>query len=359
MQRMCKMSHSRSIQYKLILLGFYGGVATIVVQPAIAQDLTAKETNTSQVTNQVNVTSIAASTAVSTKANDLLLPAIKQPKYFIDVQQATYQARQIDLAKFCQNYPYNSKCQGANSSLETKPNDVSIPDSSDNSQNSKEPKSGWAIVPEISTLGLGGHVVREITPKFNARVGVNTFGQDININETEYEYKGNLNLFNVSTLLDVQPFKKSGFKLSAGLIFGNNNIQGTADVSERVANELGEVKIQGQTIDIRDLNIQDLASIDTDIEINEGLSPYLGIGGGNAVKAGKGLGFWWDLGVVFSGSPEAEVTSNFSTEIPAELRDEVVAAADEALKDEEKDLNEALDIMGIYPVLSLGLSYQF
>ncbi|NJR46614.1 MAG: hypothetical protein HC775_12990 [Hyellaceae cyanobacterium CSU_1_1] len=65
------------------------------------------------------------------------------------------------------------------------------------------------------------------------------------------------------------------------------------------------------------------------------------------------------MGVVFSGSPHAEVTSNFSTDIPAELRDEVVAAADEALKDEEKDLNEALDIMGIYPVLSFGLSYQF
>jgi hypothetical protein len=143
------------------------------------------------------------------------------------------------------------------------------------------------------------------------------------------------------------------------LVFGNNNIQGTADVSERVANELGVVKIGGQKIDIRDLNIENLASIDTDIEINEGVAPYLGIGGGNAVKPGKGVGFWWDLGVVFSGSPNAEVTSNFSTDIPAELRDEVVAAADEALKDEEKDLNEALDIMGIYPVLSLGLSYQF
>ncbi|MEN9566410.1 MAG: hypothetical protein RLZZ69_1606 [Cyanobacteriota bacterium] len=87
---MCGMSHLKLMQYKSILLGFCGGVATIVVQPAIAQDLTAKETNA----NQVNVASIAASTAVSTKANDLLLPAIKQPKYFIDVQQTTYQARQ-------------------------------------------------------------------------------------------------------------------------------------------------------------------------------------------------------------------------------------------------------------------------
>jgi hypothetical protein len=66
-----------------------------------------------------------------------------------------------------------------------------------------------------------------------------------------------------------------------------------------------------------------------------------------------------NLGVVFSGSPEATVTSNFSGEIPAELRDEVVAAADRTLENEEEDLNDELDLLGVYPVLSLGFSYQF
>jgi hypothetical protein len=269
--------------------------------------------------------------------------------------------RPLDLVQFCQNYPHNSKCSGGNpagepGTLENSPGKNPTPQAE---LNSSRKRSGWAIVPEVSTLGLGGHLVKKITPSLNGRLGINNYGRDINVNETEYDYKGNLNLFNISTLVDYQPFKNVGIRLSSGLVFGNNNIKGTADVSERVANELGEVTIGGQRIDIRDLNIENLASIDTDIEINEGVAPYLGIGGGNAVKPGKGVGFWWDLGVVFSGSPNAEVTSNFSTDIPAELRDEVVAAADEALKDEEKDLNEALDIMGIYPVLSLGLSYQF
>lgn len=296
--------------------------------------------------------------SVSTQDLDLLLlPSLSDKSDFDLIPVRKLAQRKLDLAQFCQNYPYNSQCSGKTQSNE--PTKEAQTATTLSVEQTSQSKSGWAVVPAVSTLGVGGNVVREITSKFNARVGVNAFGQDININETEYDYKGNLNLFNVSTLLDVQPFKQSGFRLSAGLIFGNNNIQGTADVSERVADELGEVKIGGQTIDIRDLNIEGLASIDTDIEINEGVSPYLGIGGGNAVKAGKGLGFWWDLGVVFSGSPEATVTSNFSTEIPAELRDEVVAAADEALKDEEKDLNQALDVMGVYPVLSFGLSYQF
>lgn len=332
----------------LVIKGFLGfclGLMSCVSQPVKAESV--KENRTPE--NLVNQATLAQSLLTS--------PSSEQIKSIIA-------QRQLDLSQFCQNYPHNSKCPGVNSSQE--------PGNLENAQNtpgvdpipqaevtSVQTKSGWAIVPEISTLGIGGHVVKRVTPSLNARLGINNFGRDINVNETEYDYKGNLNLFNVSTLVDYQPFKKVGLRLSGGLVFGNNNIQGTADVSERVADELGTVEIGGQNIDIRNLNIENLASIDTDIEINEGVSPYLGIGGGNAVKSGKGLGFWWDLGVVFSGSPHAEVTSNFSTDIPAELRDEVVAAADEALKDEEKDLNEALDIMGIYPVLSFGLSYQF
>lgn len=317
-------------------LGFCLGLMSCVPQPVIAESV--KENRTPK-----------------NLAQSLLTSPSSEPIKSIIAQ------RQLDLSQFCQNYPYNSKCSPVNptkepKNLENAPEIAPVPQAEITTE---QKKSGWAIVPEISTLGLGGHVVKRITPNLNAKLGVNNFGRDINVNETEYDYKGNLNLFNVSTLVDYQPFKNVGLRLSSGLVFGNNNIQGTADVSERVANELGTVEIGGQDIDIRDLNIENLASIDTDIEINEGVSPYLGIGGGNAVKPGKGFGFWWDLGVVFSGSPNAEVTSNFSTDIPAELREEVVAAADEALKDEEKDLNEALDIMGIYPVLSFGLSYQF
>ncbi|PSB11999.1 hypothetical protein C7B62_03695 [Pleurocapsa sp. CCALA 161] len=329
----------------IVIKGFFGfclGLISCVSQPVRAESVKENRTLEDRFDQATSAQSLLTS------------PSSEQIKSIIA-------QRQLDLSQFCQSYPHNSKCLGVNPAQEPRnlENASRVAPTPQAEVNTVQKKSGWAIVPEISTLGIGGHVVKRVTPNLNARLGINNFGRDINVNETEYEYKGNLNLFNVSTLVDYQPFKKVGLRLSGGLVFGNNNIQGTADVSERVANELGTVEIGGQDIDIRNLNIENLASIDTDIEINEGVSPYLGIGGGNAVKPGKGLGFWWDLGVVFSGSPHAEVTSNFSTDIPTELREEVVAAADEALKDEEKDLNEALDIMGIYPVLSFGLSYQF
>jgi hypothetical protein len=328
-------------------LGFGIGLISLVAQPAIAESVDENRTPTNRGTSsQLKPVSLSSESLLSfslIEQSEPTTPATNQ-----------LAKRQLDLAQFCQNYPYNSKCSGVTpssepGSIENSPTSIPVPQADENTSSRK--KSGWAIVPEVSTLGLGGHVVRKITPNVNARLGVNNFGRDINVNETDYEYKGNLNLFNVSTLVDYQPFKKVGIRLSSGLVFGNNNVQGTADISEQVAN--------GLNISIEDS--KNLASIDTNIEINEGVAPYLGIGGGNAVKPGKGLGFWWDLGVVFSGSPNAEVTSNFNfpETISQEVRERVIASTEESLKDEEKDLNEALDIMGIYPVLSLGLSYQF
>ena len=294
-------------------------------------------------------------TLISHRASDLLSPSPLFAEQLLPPFKLTQ--RELDLEKFCQNYPLNSRCSGVTPTDEERsPSEIPVPQvETDN----RPQKSGWAIVPEVSTLGLGGSIIRKITPNFNARVGVNAFGVGIDVTETDFDYEGDLNLFNVSTLIDIHPFKNSGFRLTGGLIIGNNNIEGTADVSERVADELGEVEVGGQTIDIRDLEIDNLATIDADIELYEGASPYIGIGGGNAVGEGKGLGFWWNLGVVFSGSPDADVSSNISADVPAELRQEVQEAADRELENEEEDLEDELDFLRVYPVVSLGLSYQF
>ncbi|MGL4882054.1 MAG: hypothetical protein ACRC8K_13460 [Waterburya sp.] len=307
----------------------------------------------SAIAQTVTTESLSTVDPVSTQAIDLLNSS-KQQKDFLNNPSTIYQLAQrpLDLAKFCQNYPYNSQC------TQTKP--VSAPekspkrseDSQDVSQ--EQPKSGWAIVPEISTLGLGGHVVRKITPQFNGRVGINAFSLGLDGIDTDIDYDADFNLFNVSTLVDFQPFKSSGFRVSGGLVFGNNNFEGTADISEQVVEELED------TIDTSNLeDVDGLATADADVDITNSVSPYLGIGGGNPVANGKGLGFWWNLGVIFGGSPDIEVTPNVSDQVPENEREEVEAAANQVVNDEEEEIEDVLDIVNIYPVLSLGLSYQF
>ena len=358
------MKNLKTIKTKSILLGSFvasWGLINLGNQPVSAEGIAPKQNSS----KKVSLTSSSIGKNVSTRATDLLLS--NSHKSSADNLLTTDQLaqRELDLTTFCQNYPYNSRCKeirpsNAPGSIERSPIPVPVPSPANSSQDSSSrQKSGWAIAPEASTLGFGGHIVRKITPNFNARVGVNAFGFGIDIEETDLDFEGDLNLFNVSSIIDLHPFKRSGFRISGGLIFGDNNFDGTADISEEVAEELGEVEIEGQSINVSDLGINELATLDADIEINNNVAPYIGIGGGNPVGEGKGLGFWWNLGVVLGGSPEVELDSNVSEETPEAIREDVEEAADNILQEEEEELEDELDFINIYPVVSLGLSYQF
>jgi hypothetical protein len=258
-----------------------------------------------------------------------------------------YQLAQVirDLEKFCTNYPYNSQCRDRpqpGTEVETQPSPEST------SSQAGVPKTGWAVVPEISTLGLGGSVVRKIIPEFNARVGVNAFGLGFDIEDTDATYEADLNLFNVSTLVDYHPIKSSGLRLSGGLIFGDNTVEGTATPTL----EGGEETI---TIGDETFNVNELVSVDADFDVTNSVSPYLGLGWGNPVSGNKGLGFWANLGVVFGGSPEVNITPNTAEDIPSEVEQEI----NEAVARETEELEEDIDFISVYPVVSLGISYQF
>jgi hypothetical protein len=255
-----------------------------------------------------------------------------------------YQLAQViqDLEKFCTNYPYNSQCRDrpqSDTEVETEPS---------TSNESVTPKTGWAIAPEVSTLGLGGSIIRRIVPEFNARVGVNAFGLGFDIEDTDATYDADLNLFNVSTLVDYHPIKSSGLRLSAGAIFSDNTVEGTATPTL----EGGEETI---TIGDQTFNVNELVSVDADFDITNSVSPYLGLGWGNPVSGNKGLGFWANLGVVFGGSPEVNITPNTAENLPSAVEEEI----NEAVARETEELEDEIDFISVYPVVSLGLSYQF
>jgi len=295
--------------------------------------------------------------AVSTKAKDLFLSQqYSNNSSSSDKKVINYQIAQNELnrAEFCREYPFNSLCS------DTSPNDSQTipvpappPAPPNNSSNEEDNlrvvndtsnnKSGLAIVPEISTLGLGGHIVKKITPRLNSRVGFNTIGFGFDIDDTDADYEGDLSLSNVSTIIDLHPFKNSGFKLSGGLIFSSNTIEGTANADETI--EIGD-----QTFDA-----SELGSVDADIDITNDISPYVGLGWGNVVGTNKGLGFWFNAGVLFGGSPEVNVSPNIAPGVPAE----VVAEINTAAEAEEAELEDEIGFFDFYPVVSLGISYQF
>ena len=370
------MSKLRLNKSSLVWLGLSWIMIAIAAKPVMSQE---KVNNGSS--PRLNVASLPKSQRVSTKAIDLFSP-VQLPAYFTDIETRTYKIGQLDFEQFCRDFPYNSKCQGTSPSGETEPNSIPVPvpvpppappeDSIKNSSSSNGGKSGWAIVPEISTLGIGGHVVKKVIPQINARVGINAFNLGLDGIDTDIDYDADLNLFNVSTLIDIHPVKSSGFRLSGGLIIGNNNFEGSADVSELVVEGLEEENDLDEDIIDALEGIDGLANVDADVEVASGVSPYLGIGGGNAVGEGKGFGFWWNVGVVFSGSPDVDLDTSLAseqirsefagTEFEAEV-DRIVNETEDSLEEvidgEEDDIEDEIDFLNIYPVISVGISYQF
>ncbi|MFM8003408.1 MAG: hypothetical protein ACKO86_00325, partial [Dolichospermum sp.] len=125
----------------------------------------------------------------------------------------------LDLGVFCKNYPLNSRCTNQPVTIPaTKPEEVKPKPTEEKSETSAKTR-GWAITPEISTLGVGATVTKSITPNINAKVGVNGLGISRDIDLSDVDYKADLNLFNISTLADYHPWKNGGFRLTGGLVF--------------------------------------------------------------------------------------------------------------------------------------------
>ncbi|WP_201277631.1 hypothetical protein [Sphaerospermopsis reniformis] len=66
----------------------------------------------------------------------------------------------------------------------------------------------------------------KIIHNINAKLGITGLGISADIEESGISYDAKLNLFNVSTLVDYHPWQKSGFRLTGGLVFQDNNNDG-------------------------------------------------------------------------------------------------------------------------------------
>lgn len=319
-----KLSKSVLIGTASLLMGTSINQAVIA---EVSEEVVGESTTQPVESKEIIATSINAENAEKSQS-------LPQPGTFSYDAVDLLAKRPLDLNQFCKDYPFNSRCAtpptpSPSQSEETKPTQEAT----------KTPAktSGWAITPEISTLGFGATVTKSITPNINAKLGITGLGISADIEESDISYDAKLNLFNVSTLVDYHPWQKSGFRLTGGLVFQDNNIEGTG----KATNGNTTINVNG-----KDYTINPGDTVKAKISLPNSVAPYLGIGWGNAVKPGKRWGFSANLGVMFAGSPKVELTA------PINILAEDVEA-------ERKQLEDDLDWLNIYPVLSLGLSYQF
>lgn len=189
---------------------------------------------------------------------------------------------------------------------------------------------GFRVAPRISTLGAGLEVAKGLTPNFGLRAGFNYFSYAYDATESDVSYDFDLELKSFAIFTDWHPFK-GAFRLSGGMIINGNGLNGNAKPT-------GSVKIG-------DTDYTGLNSIDLDISYNA-LAPYVGIGWDTTFGDHDNWGFAFDLGLIYSGSPEAAITT-----------DATVSASD--IEKEKQELQNDLDTLKWWPVISAGLVYQF
>lgn len=189
-----------------------------------------------------------------------------------------------------------------------------------------------AISVKGGTLGAGAEVTAGLTPTLNARVGGSFFPYSHQGSYTEDEvnvgYTADLSVQAASLLLDWHPFKNA-FRLSGGAFYNMTKVDATA------------VPTESYTVKSRTFTPEELGNLSGQLDYKQKLAPYLGLGFGNPVRAGKRFGFVMDIGVIYTEAPG----------LTMEGEGMLAPTANQA-----SELEATLSDIKLYPVVTLGLS---
>jgi hypothetical protein len=205
--------------------------------------------------------------------------------------------------------------------------------------------AAWAdvgVLLKAGTLGAGLDVSKGISESLALRLQANAFSYEEDITESNVDYNADLELQSAGLLLDWHPF--SGvFRVSLGAYWNGNEASAVGRPTG------GTYEINGVTY-----NAADIGSLNGKIDF-ESVAPYFGIGFASAPKAGRGMTFSFDLGVLYQGEPNVGLTAVCGPLVPApqcaQLQSDVAA--------EQASLQEDLSDYKFHPVVSFGIGYRF
>jgi len=194
-----------------------------------------------------------------------------------------------------------------------------------------------AVAAKASTLGGGVELLARVNSNLTLRVGGNAYSHTYTTSQDDIKYDVDLDLSSVSAILDWHPFN-GGFRVSAGILSNDNSID--VDAQSSATYSIGNTTYSGS----------DVGTLTGSVGF-ENVAPYVGVGWGNAFGEGKRVGVVFDVGVIFQGTPNVNLTADGT------LSDNAAFLEDLAL--EEEELKDELNEFKYYPVISLGMTYRF
>lgn len=205
-----------------------------------------------------------------------------------------------------------------------------------------------AIAAKAGSLGLGLELTAGLSPQWDVRVGANGFDYTDNRRRvSQIEYDATAKLRNATALLDWHPGGRA-FKLTGGLVYNDNRIEGSSLPPASGFYDIGGVPVPVSLV----------GTLDGKIDFDP-IVPYLGLGWGSTAAADRRVGFFLDLGVFFQGKGKAKLTPVIPAGSPINSTPGAREALDILLQREEREIEDDVADYTVYPVVSFGLSYRF
>ncbi|MFB3064518.1 MAG: hypothetical protein ACE1ZL_07455 [Gammaproteobacteria bacterium] len=188
---------------------------------------------------------------------------------------------------------------------------------------------------KAGTLGIGFEATWRPTPILDFRAGVNNYSYNTNSAEAGIDYDSELDLNTFYATANLRA-PMSPFRLTAG-IFSNRN-------------EVNLVSQSSATYDIGGMTYTgaEVGTLNAAVTF-EKTAPYLGVGADFRIADTLGLNF--DLGVLWQGTPVVGMTASGPITLDPNFQAELAA--------ETVELQNALNNYKAYPVVSIGLSFNF
>ena len=198
-------------------------------------------------------------------------------------------------------------------------------------------KPGIGVGLKASTNGLGGDVIFNFHKRMDVRLGFETMGFATNVpfEEQGINYSADVKVKTGSISLLYDFYVLNHVFLTAGA--GYNLFRVNADGHATGPLKFGDLTIPPESIGT--FNFQ----VDPSMKI----SPYLGLGFGRTLGLKKRVGFAFELGGYYQGSPAITIATSGLLE-PTSNPDQGQAAR----------LEGQINQYAIYPVLKLSLSYK-
>ena len=202
--------------------------------------------------------------------------------------------------------------------------------------------AAWAdvgVLIKAGTLGAGLDVSKGISEKLAVRLQANALNYDRNTTESDVDYKAELNLRSAGVLLDWHPLG-GVFRVSGGAYWNGNKATMTGKPTGAT------YVINGTTY-----SSAEIGSLNGQVDFPS-IAPYLGVGFGSAPKAGRGMTFSFDVGVLYQREPNVALSVACGTTPRCAQVQSDVAAETASLQDDLKDYK-------FYPVVAFGIGYRF